>query len=72
MTDDTIPRCVITLLPDKGIQVELHNWTGVGMGMMERMYHELLKSVQRHRATSLQQMRQAEELDKLLKETESG
>lgn len=59
LATEKVPTAIVKLEAG-GIKVELQNWTGCSMAMAERMWFEVLKAVQAHRAQSLQQMRNAD------------
>lgn len=61
------PKAVIELDP-VGLKIHLENWVGVSAVMLERMYFELIKAVQRHRAESLRVLERAERSQNLAKE----
>lgn len=52
-----LPTVTITLHPEKGVQVELKNWTGVNASMQQKMMDEFVRAQQRHKAAAIQAAR---------------
>lgn len=52
-----LPRAIVTIHPQLGVQVKLENWMGVGTNRLEQVYHQLVVAAQRFRAEALQQAR---------------